>query len=77
MRHDERLEEYFTEWTQKFKDDSDPNGEFLCLLPSVLCLIHISADPACNFRCTLLPLYAFISDISQTCDIDLFVFALV
>lgn len=27
MRHDEKLEEYFKEWTQKFKDDSDPNGE--------------------------------------------------
>ena len=29
LRHDEILEEYFREWTQKFKDDSDPNGEHI------------------------------------------------
>ncbi|KAI5120043.1 hypothetical protein M0805_000293 [Coniferiporia weirii] len=35
IKHDERLEEYFKEWTQKFKEDSDPNDKackFRCTL---------------------------------------------
>ena len=30
LRHDSILEEYYMEWTQKFQEDSDPNGTSLC-----------------------------------------------
>ena len=32
LRHDSILEEYYMEWTQKFQEDSDPNGTSLRFL---------------------------------------------
>lgn len=37
VEHDEKLEEYYTEWNQRFKDDSDPNGA-LAIMYTLICV---------------------------------------
>ena len=57
QEHDEKLEEFYMEWSERFRNESDPNGMRIIRRSTCVTLtLNTLSDNGCNFRCSLLPL---------------------
>lgn len=72
MNHDAQLTRYHEEWSMRFAEQSDPNGNinnFFSYNEQRLTILRL--DPGCAFRCSLLPLYVYLACVKLGALIDL------
>ena len=80
MNHDAQLTRYHDEWSRRFAEQSDPNGNTqnsplppTPFFPSKCArLTAFVTDPGCAFRCSLLPLYVYLACVKLGAWLSLF-----